>query len=322
MATLPYLLEAILYKRPAAEQYELLRRLRCLSATGLAEREAAIGLLEGISVPEGPALDREGHVLLESVQSRADAQIDALHARGYLDQDLCQCFGQLGGPWHEVVAAALAEDSAGADSTGPVPPEDDLPCRITHQWNAKRPEQHEPPAPSSDPGRQLALGLPVHHVVVYAHYCVHLQRPGRRILEMPLRPLAEDLSDMPLRNLVDKIEAAFEQRWLPPPWRATNPERILRHRAIYEERRAGALRRLEASFAPLHAAMDWPVGTAADGTIYLTYGTLARWLIGDCTLRNLYSGEPLDELRVWCRAVARRLEDVFGPDFAYPPDSS
>lgn len=321
MATLPYLLEAILYNRPADEQYELLRRLRCLSATALAERDAVVRLLDGVSVPEGPARDDQGGSVLEGVQSRADAQIAALNARGYLDQDLCHCFNQPGGPWREVVEAALAEDAAGASNTGPVPPEDDLPCRITHQGGV-RPEPHQPPAPSSDPGRQLALGIPVHYVVAYAYYCVNDRLPLRRISDRPLLPLAEERSDVPVRDLVGMIEAAFEQRWLPPPWRATNPERILRHRSIYEQRRTAALRRLRATFAPLHTAMDWPVGTLADGTIFLTYGKLALWLIGDCKLRDFYVGEPLAELLGWCRATARRLEDVFGPDFSCPPDST
>lgn len=117
-STLELLVEA---GNDAAEQYELLRWVRCLSRHGLAERSAVLALLDDVA--------RRCAALEASQQAptggptASQAQTSELRAAGYLDQAACEAFDGWPGE-HEKVARIVAEARAAFNpqaAPGPLP---------------------------------------------------------------------------------------------------------------------------------------------------------------------------------------------------------
>jgi len=127
MVRLPSTLELLVEAGSSpAEQYELLRRVRCLSPLGLAGRAAVLALLEGVArdcaaVAVSPELAQSGGPTSPQIQ------VSELRAAGYLDPAGCAAFDEWPGE-QATVDQILAEARAVAQL--PItPPDDMVDCR-------------------------------------------------------------------------------------------------------------------------------------------------------------------------------------------------
>lgn len=123
----------------AAEQYELLRWARCLSARGLSDPAGVVALLQQVEREYEEANRRAGFPITGG-PTRCMVQRSALSSGGYLDEGACVAFDQPPGNWQmveRVVAEARAargqRPPAVAPSPYDTPPlaaDDSIICRI------------------------------------------------------------------------------------------------------------------------------------------------------------------------------------------------
>lgn len=317
------------------ERFEILERLWWLTPKGLAEREQVTRLLT--FTRDLPQERRRGwhpvppHEMIagDGRESEASQAIGTLSRAGFFDEDVCWCFFQ--GATDERVVPALRAAFGGSDDDGSgespiLPPKAHTLCLNARPHLGRWPDRDgldTPPAPSSDPGVQLALNSPAHQVIAFGFGTV---------LDQTSREQLRDLIGVPLRELAQRLKVAYQERWI-APWRATNPERVRQFQADYDEDQASLPARITASFAPLHEAMERQFGTGrVDAALLQFFPDLRDRLIGDTVLAdyfpddrrrsqiaNLYPRYSMSEFRAAAAAVERRLEATFGPDFRRAP---
>lgn len=112
----------------AAEQFELLRWVRCLSPQGLADPAAVVALLQQVEYEYQQNAQLPGHPIT-GAPTRSQAQVGALWSRGFLDGAACEQFDRLPGEWSmvdRVIAEARAAwgrlPTAGPPISGDQPP--------------------------------------------------------------------------------------------------------------------------------------------------------------------------------------------------------
>ncbi|MCC7372781.1 MAG: zinc ribbon domain-containing protein [Chloroflexi bacterium] len=98
----------------SAEQYELLRWARCLSAQGLSDAAGVVALLQQVEREHEEASRQRGYPIAGG-PTVSMAQCGALASAGYLDEPACVAVDQPPGDWsmvERVVAEARAARSA------------------------------------------------------------------------------------------------------------------------------------------------------------------------------------------------------------------
>ena len=111
MVRLPSTLELLVEAgESSAEQYELLRWVRCLSPQGLADRHGVLALLDDVA-REAAAVARSPEQMPTGGPTLPQIQVGALRTAGYLDEAGCTQFDVWPGEW-EAVSRIVAEARA------------------------------------------------------------------------------------------------------------------------------------------------------------------------------------------------------------------
>lgn len=116
MVRLPSTLELLVEAgASSAEQYELLRWVRCLSSLGLADRAGVLGLLDDVAREAAAAVRSPGQPIT-GAPTPPQIQVGELRAAGYLDEAGCSQFDTWPGE-RETVSRIVSEARAALGQT-------------------------------------------------------------------------------------------------------------------------------------------------------------------------------------------------------------